>query len=225
MRGPTVRRHNVVDDVSGQSQDGQCACHDPPDDGERGSEVRGAESHAHGAIRRSCSYSGRAAAGARAAKEGRRNGRRRGVSHAVGVSRDLEHRAIPEFVELERECVSLWEPPSEKAATHINEHEVRVPSVLGGAGLDLLAKRADSARGVRRVRLVRVRGREARNQLVQEVIDEIQLRARVAVRPVHGAVKRGVRHIVCGLPDVRKLCLGGQFRNPTRLTEGEAHRR
>ena len=67
------------------------------------------------------------------------------------------------------------------------------------------AKGADAAHGVRRVSMVRIGRGDASDEFVQEVVDEIHLRASVSIRTVEVAIKCRVRDIICSLPYIREL--------------------
>ena len=89
--------------------------------------------------------------------------------------------------------------------SYVNEHEVGVPAVLRRARLHLLSQGTHPTDAVGCGSIVLVRCREASNDLVQEVVDEIHLGASISLRPVDIAVEGSVSDVVRRLPHVGEL--------------------
>lgn len=64
---------------------------------------------------------------------------------------------------------------------------------------------ANATSSVSEIRLVHIRRRLSKDELVEEVVDEEHLRRRVALGAVDVAVERGVGDVEGGLPDVGEL--------------------
>ena len=108
-----------------------------------------------------------------------------------------------------------------RAKTYVDEHEVRRTAVLARARLYLRTEGARARSSIGRVRVVLVRDRVAEQYFVlqhplalhdiraeytyQEVVDQVHLRGRVALRAVDLTVKSGICHVIRGLPDVGKF--------------------
>ena len=73
------------------------------------------------------------------------------------------------------------------------------------ACLNLRAQRTYSADSVCSVRLIRIWGRDTKDELVEEMVDREHLGCRISACAVNVAVKCCIRHVESGFPDVREL--------------------
>lgn len=89
--------------------------------------------------------------------------------------------------------------------THVNKHVVRVAALSSYTGIDLRSQTAGTARAICNVCLILVGGRLAKEKLVQEVIYEEHLSARVSLCAVDGTVKRGVCDVESGFPYISEF--------------------
>ena len=90
-------------------------------------------------------------------------------------------------------------------ATHINKHEVGIPSIGSNTSRNLLAKGADSTYRIGGICTTRIRCWNTKDDLIQEMVDQIHLSCGVPAGSVDIAVKGSVRNIEGGLPDVREF--------------------
>ena len=196
--GENVQHSNVLEQT-------ECPKSHSSSRGHRGDDLRWGNPEAKSAIvGRDGRASGRARARVRARLWSRNRGRR-AIRHSVGISRNLEDRAIAIFIELQNNISREHREKQCSAPTHVDKHKIGVSAVLSGTSLDLNAKGADAAHGVRRVSMVRIGRGDASDEFVQEVVDEIHLRASVSIRTVDVAIKCRVRDIICSLPYIREL--------------------
>jgi hypothetical protein len=72
----------------------------------------------------------------------------------------------------------------------------------GNTGLHLHTKRSRPTYGIRDVCVFGVRCRLPKDNLIQEMIDQEEFRARIPFRPIHVTVKRGICHIECSFPHI-----------------------
>lgn len=80
--------------------------------------------------------------------------------------------------------------------------------MLGLAVCNLLSKGAYTTDSIGGIGLIRIRCREAEYNLVQKVVDEEHLSARVTICPVYTTIECSVCHIEGSLPDVGEFCIG-----------------
>jgi len=75
----------------------------------------------------------------------------------------------------------------------------------GNTGLHLRTKRSRPTNGICDVCVFGIGCRLPKHNLIQKMIDQEELRARIPFRPIHVAVKRRICHIECSFPHIGKF--------------------